>query len=62
MSDNGETFCPNCGNPAKRVLSMPAIIYKADGFYSIDSGKRFESQLTPRGKEIYNKAKAEHAI
>ena len=50
--------CPTCKQPSKRVFSPLGVIYKVGGFYSIDSGQRYESQLTAKGKEIYQKAKA----
>ena len=50
--------CPRCNERANRVFNPLGIIYKVGGFYSIDSGQRYESQLTPKGKEIYQKAKA----
>lgn len=31
--------CPNCGAPARRQISVPAIIFKGSGFYSTDNRK-----------------------
>ncbi len=31
--------CPHCGEPAKRQLSLPAVIFKGSGFYSTDNPK-----------------------
>lgn len=58
MTDDSFQHCPACRRKAKRVFSATPAIYRVGGFYSIDSGQRFESQLTPRGKEIYRTAKA----
>lgn len=54
--------CPVCGQRATRSFSPTPVHYTTGGFYSIDSGKRFESQLSPRGKEIYEKAKLKAGV
>lgn len=54
--------CPKCLAPAFRVFSPTPVHYATTGFYSIDSGKRYESQLTPKGKEIYEKAKLKAGV
>ena len=52
--------CPKCKRVGVRQFSiMPAVHYKGTGWYSIDSGKRFESQLSETGKKKYQKARAE---
>ena len=52
--------CPQCKQASVRQFSaMPAVHYKGTGWYSIDSGKRFESQLSKDGKQKYQKARAE---
>ena len=54
---NRSPSCGLCGSlDTRRIFSMPGVIYKTEGFTKIDSGERFESQLTPRGKEIWKKA------
>lgn len=60
-SENRQHPCPVCrSNKTRRLFTNPpAVVYKTDGFYHIDSGKRFESQLSKRGKEIWDKAKVE---
>jgi len=62
MSDEATQRCPHCRRVLKRVYSATPAVYKVDGFYSIDSGKRYESQLTSKGKEIYQKAKAKAGV
>lgn len=57
MNDNKLQRCPICRATAKRVFAPLPAIYKTGGFYHVDSGKRFESQLGPVGKETYRKAK-----
>jgi putative FmdB family regulatory protein len=34
-----EQRCQECGRKARRLLSMPAIIFKGSGFYSTDNRK-----------------------
>jgi putative FmdB family regulatory protein len=31
--------CPDCGAEARRLLSVPAVIFKGSGFYSTDNRK-----------------------
>ena len=57
MKDDSPQVCLRCRRVAKRVFSPTPAIYKVGGFFHIDSGKRFESQLGPVGKETYRKAK-----
>lgn len=55
--------CPKCNKPSNRQFNvMPAVHYKGTGFYSIDSGKRFESQLSKAGIESYRQKKAEGKV
>ena len=64
MSMTSETrpTCTTCGSKAThRIPARVNIVFATEGFYHIDSGKRFESQLSPRGKRIWEKAKKEHA-
>ncbi|HZP26233.1 MAG TPA: FmdB family zinc ribbon protein [Dehalococcoidia bacterium] len=37
FSASPEHTCPTCGKPSKRVLSVPAVIFKGSGFYSTDN-------------------------
>jgi putative FmdB family regulatory protein len=40
MSDEPLTSCIECGAPASRVLTAPAVHFKGSGFYNTDYGKR----------------------
>jgi len=42
FSDNGNGFCPQCGNEARRLFSPVPIIFKGPGFYVTDSRKTHE--------------------
>ena len=34
-----EQRCPSCGGRARRLISLPAVIFKGRGFYSTDNRK-----------------------
>jgi putative FmdB family regulatory protein len=40
MVDEPLTACVECGAPAVRVLTAPAVHFKGSGFYNTDYGKR----------------------
>jgi putative FmdB family regulatory protein len=40
MADEPLTKCVECGAPAVRVLTAPAVHFKGSGFYNTDYGKR----------------------
>ena len=40
MSEEPLTECVECGAPAVRVLTAPAVHFKGSGFYNTDYGKR----------------------
>ncbi len=40
MADEPLTECVECGAPAVRVLTAPAVHFKGSGFYNTDYGKR----------------------
>lgn len=40
MADDPLTECVECGAPAVRVLTAPAVHFKGSGFYNTDYGKR----------------------
>jgi len=40
MVEEPLTECVECGAPAVRVLSAPAVHFKGSGFYNTDYGKR----------------------
>ena len=40
MSEEPLTQCVECGAPAQRVLTAPAVHFKGSGFYNTDYGKR----------------------
>ena len=62
MTDDSFQHCPKCRTKAKRVFTPLPTIYRVGGFYHVDSGRRFESQLTPKGREIYQKAKVKAGV
>jgi len=37
FSDVALEKCPNCGKKPRRLLSMPAIVFKGSGWYKTDS-------------------------
>jgi putative FmdB family regulatory protein len=40
MAEEPLTECVDCGAPAHRVLTAPAVHFKGSGFYNTDYGKR----------------------
>jgi putative FmdB family regulatory protein len=40
MSEESLSECVECGAPAHRVLTAPAVHFKGSGFYNTDYGKR----------------------
>jgi putative FmdB family regulatory protein len=40
MTEEPLTACVECGAPAHRVLTAPAVHFKGSGFYNTDYGKR----------------------
>ena len=40
MTDESLTECVECGAPAHRVLTAPAVHFKGSGFYNTEYGKR----------------------
>jgi putative FmdB family regulatory protein len=40
MTDEPLTACEECGAPASRVLTPPAIHFKGSGFHNTDYGKK----------------------
>ena len=37
FKDDALDKCPSCGKPPRRLLSMPAIVFKGSGWYKTDS-------------------------
>lgn len=37
FSDNALEKCPSCGKVPRRLISMPAIVFKGSGWYKTDS-------------------------
>ena len=63
MSVDVEVPCIQCGSiDTHRVPQVANVVYATTGFYHIDSGKRFESQLSERGKEIWKRKKVEAGV
>ena len=65
--DKAESFnaptsqkCITCGAPAKRQISMPAVIFKGSGFYSTDnrgsSGRKGSSDASDDVKDTIAKS------
>ena len=42
-----EQACPRCGGRARRLLSLPAVIFKGPGFYSTDNRKDGQKSEEP---------------
>ncbi|MFQ5925895.1 MAG: FmdB family zinc ribbon protein [Terriglobia bacterium] len=40
FSDPPEAACPQCGGPAERLLSAPAVHFKGSGFYATDYARK----------------------
>ena len=40
VDDDGDKTCPNCGGELKKKISLPAIHFKGDGFYSTSGDKQ----------------------
>jgi putative FmdB family regulatory protein len=38
-----EQDCPTCGTRSRRLISLPAVIFKGSGFYSTDNRKGYAS-------------------
>ncbi len=38
-----EHECPTCGTNSRRLISLPAVIFKGSGFYSTDNRKGYAS-------------------
>jgi len=56
--------CSVCGSSDTHRLftNPPSVVYATTGFHHIDSGKRFESQLSPKGKQVWEKAKRDVGV
>ena len=56
-------YCEECGSAkTHRTPQLPNVIFATTGFFHIDSGKRFESQLSERGKQVWAKSKAKAGV
>jgi putative FmdB family regulatory protein len=51
MADEPLTECVECGAPAVRVLTAPAVHFKGSGFYNTDYGKRGSKVANGSGGE-----------
>ncbi len=40
-------LCDTCGNPAKKIISHVAIVFKGSGFFVTDQRKELEEAKTP---------------
>src|SRR5258707_1175193 len=52
FNDGWLTACPNCGAEPRRLMSMPAIVFKGPGWYKTDSRA---SESDTSGAPISNK-------
>lgn len=55
FDDDTSQLCDKCHREAKRVISLTPVHYQGTGWYYIDSGQRYRSQLTKTGREIYER-------
>jgi putative FmdB family regulatory protein len=61
FSDEALEKCPNCGKKPRRLLSMPAIVFKGSGWYKTDSrpaDKSSDSSGTSTEKKADTKSDA----
>jgi putative FmdB family regulatory protein len=61
FSDEALEKCPNCGKKPRRLLSMPAIVFKGSGWYKTDSrpaDKSSDSSGTSAEKKADTKSDA----
>ena len=42
-----ESICPKCKVKAKKMLSVPGVIFKGKGFYKTDLQKRIKEKGSP---------------
>jgi putative FmdB family regulatory protein len=42
--------CPNCGKKPRRLITMPAIVFKGSGWYKTDSRPAEKSETKPETK------------
>ena len=54
-----EADCASCGNPARRKLVAPTVIYKGSGYYTTDYARKSggSSSATPSSSEQTTAAK-----
>lgn len=63
MNSEVTVCCSKCGSDrTHRVPQIFNAVYAIEGFYHTDSGKRFESQLSEKGKDIWRRKKAELGV
>jgi putative FmdB family regulatory protein len=58
MSEEPLTECVECGAPAHRVLTAPAVHFKGSGFYNTDYGKRKGGGSNGSGGESSSESKS----
>ncbi len=46
-----EQPCLQCGKPARRLISLPAVIFKGSGFYSTDNRKNSSGNGESSGEQ-----------
>lgn len=49
--DEAEAACPECGQPAPRIVSLSAFALKGSGFYATDYVKRRPGQFKRDGND-----------
>jgi putative FmdB family regulatory protein len=60
QSFSAETIatCPTCSTQAKRLLNVPAVVYKGSGFYTTDYARK-GADSSPAPSEKKSEAKGE---
>ncbi len=56
FKDEPVAACPSCGKPPRRLMTMPAIVFKGSGWYKTDS-----RASSPAGREAAKEAAKEKA-
>lgn len=57
-----EVVCENCGRPAKRVFSVPGVVFKGEGWSSKDFKRQEEDEKAFTKARIARRLKASGAV